>query len=752
MNRRWSQLFAAFLLVALMMAAAPLSAQDSTERDPEELARRLLGFNDEAAIPEPFPVYGVGDTALFWVSKANQTEPSQITAQVAAAAPGVYIWVEEGLDFNAEALAQTAAQLDGIFTLLRLADNQAGISVVPQSAAELALLRQLRLPDVDNDPHFYILFARDLSTSRNAFFNPANSIPTQWVNGGFTNQHEMLMVNTSAAPGLALDDPAYVSILAREYIKLLTFYNNPGQAAWLREALTWALLFEVEQRELTADDVRLFLQAPETSLIRVNSGAEISAGQMFLQYVRQRFGEPAMRELLAQPGAGISALDRVLQARGLTDLVTGSAISARDVFADFALTNVLNFALGDGRYAYTGLAAVDGLNAAASLVSDQFDFQLPDLTINQFGTAYLGLATTDGVDFTLVFQGAETTPRMPIPGPVDNHFYWSGNGINQNTALYRAFDLSGVSSATLTFDAWYMLVDGWNYGYVSASVDGGQTWTLLRPTTASANNVYGLAYGPGLSGISSTEPPRPFPFLGIGLEADGITIASIREDSPLVGTTVQVGDTIAGFDEQVWQGQPDLIGFLSNFNPGDVVNLYILRGEEFFSVEVTLAAHPTRRFVPDPVWVTQTIDLSAFAGQTVIVRFDTVSASDVTDRGLAIDHIAIPEIGYLDDAEAGVQGWTLNGWQQITNQVAQRFLLQFAVLDTTTISNSRVGQLISPSSALTSGAWDFSLKPGEILLLAISGLSDNTDYPARYGLAASTGAGAEPTTAPGQST
>jgi hypothetical protein len=215
---------------------------------------------------------------------------------------------------------------------------------------------------------------------------------------------------------------------------------------------------------------------------------------------------------------------------------------------------------------------------------------------------------------------------------------------------------------------------------------------------------------------------------------------------------VQVGDTIAGFDEQVWQGQPDLIGFLSNFEPGDTVNLYIQRGEEFFSVEVTLAAHPTRRFIPDPVWVKQSIDLSSFAGKTVIVRFDMVSSSDVTDRGLAVDNIAIPEIGYLDDAEAGVQGWTLNGWQQITNQVTQRFLLQFVVLNTTTISSSRVGQLISPASALTSGAWDFSLKPGEILLLAISGLNDNTDYPARYGLVASTGARTDPTAAPGEST
>ena len=66
-----------------------------------------------------------------------------------------------------------------------------------------------------------------------------------------------------------------------------------------------------------------------------------------------------------------------------------------------------------------------------------------------------------------------------MPNQPDNHFYWSGNGLHQNTAFSRTFDLSAVSSATLTFDAWHQLADGWNYGYVSVSDDAGKTFKPL---------------------------------------------------------------------------------------------------------------------------------------------------------------------------------------------------------------------------------------------------------------------------------
>ena len=158
----------------------------------------------------------------------------------------------------------------------------------------------------------------------------------------------------------------------------------------------------------------------------------------------------------------------VLASHGITDLVTDNPITAQDVFADFAMTNGLNAPIGDTRFAYT-MQAAQGLRAATPAVQDNFSFQVPGFTVSQYGTNYLALGATKAAQFQLSFSGATSVPRLPMPAQANNHFYWSGNGLYQNTSFSRAFDLTGVQSANLTFDAWHQLVEGWNYGYVSVS-------------------------------------------------------------------------------------------------------------------------------------------------------------------------------------------------------------------------------------------------------------------------------------------
>ena len=59
-----------------------------------------------------------------------------------------------------------------------------------------------------------------------------------------------------------------------------------------------------------------------------------------------------------------------------------------------------------------------------------------------------------------------------------------------DTRLTRAFDLSGVSSATLDYHLWYDLEEHWDYGYVMVSDDNGAHWDIL-PTahTVSADQI-----------------------------------------------------------------------------------------------------------------------------------------------------------------------------------------------------------------------------------------------------------------------
>jgi hypothetical protein len=75
------------------------------------------------------------------------------------------------------------------------------------------------------------------------------------------------------------------------------------------------------------------------------------------------------------------------------------------------------------------------------------------------------------------------------------------------------------------------------------------------------------------------------------------------------------------------------------------------------------------------VWLPEQIDLSGYAGQKVLVRFEYVTDDSVYLDGIVLDDIAIPELGFLDDGE-GDAGWTAEGFEHITTVLEQRFTVQ----------------------------------------------------------------------------
>ncbi len=723
-----------FLLLILL--TVPLQAQDSTARDPQAMAQRWLGWAGGPDVPLPLPAYEVGATAQFWVTKAGHASPTQIKATLAASVAFIDVWVEDGLEYKAGTLDALANRMQIAFVDFQLRANQGGFTTFPRTFAGIEDADRLPFADVDGDRRYTVLFAKDLNTTRNIIYNPANNLTTAWVANGWTNQQGMFIINTSATPSLAINDLTYFTLFARAFYSMLIEQNNPVQAPWMREAQSWYMMLDYLGTDISPSDFQTFFQTPDLPL--TSSDTERSAitavGQMFLRYVNQRFGPTVLRQLFTTTGSGLDQLTNVLTANGMTDLITDNPITGQDVFADFAMTNVLNAPIGDTRFTYT-LPAAAGLRASSLGAQDYFDFQAIRFPLQQYGTVSLGLSATKPVEFQLSFTGVPTVPRLPMPDQPNNHFYWSGNGLYQDTSLSHIFDLTGVQSATLTFDAWHQLSDGWNYGYVSASDDGGKTFKVLVSSGTATTNPNALAYGAGFTGISNPLPSRPFPYLGIGLEPNGITIASIAETSPLKGLDVKVGDTIAGHDGQLWQGKADITAYLSQFKPGDVISLYLQRDEKFFGVDVVLGKHPSRVIPSDPIWTQQEINLTAYAGKQIILRFDYVSADDKPDKGIAIDNLAIPEIGFKDDAESGVQGWTLNGWQQIDNVVPQRYVVQYALIaGTDSSSTSRVVRLIAPDDTATSGTWPFSLNANDTLLLVVSGINDATDLPATYTL------------------
>ena len=81
----------------------------------------------------------------------------------------------------------------------------------------------------------------------------------------------------------------------------------------------------------------------------------------------------------------------------------------------------------------------------------------------------------------------------------------------------------------------------------------------------------------------------------------------------------------------------------------------------------------------EPRWVQETFDLTPYAGQPVLVRFQVITDDTINRPGLCLDDISIPELAYSDDVEEGGGGWQAAGWLRATDQIPQDFLVQLIV-------------------------------------------------------------------------
>lgn len=729
------------ILSLLLFLALPVQAQEAaTTRDPYALAQRLLGYDGDVVFPPLTPVYRVGDTAEFWVSKANSDEPTQISARLVAATPRLYLWVEEGVAADTSAMQAVAQEIDQTFVTLRLEAVYGNPTIIPDVGQITDPTSLLSLPDVDHDPHLFVLYATDLGE---AFFsyNFNDELPAEIAPGGYSNQHELITINLSTLVDAPPDNPAFVTILTQALYEMLSYHHTPGQDQWLREANGMLVGRLLELPDIRPNAATAYMQQPNTSLIIPASsatGTAIPGGQqMFLDYVLQRVGFGPIQNVFQQPGRGLEPLDAGLAAAGLEDPISGKLLTGDQMFADFAAATVASYLVsqpfGDGRYLHQMAELPSNVPPSGFVIDKQLDIALSDLSVNQYATQYFYVDTPQASKIKLTFSGQPTTPLLRLPADADpeNTFYWSGRAANQAVTLTRAFDLTDADTATLTFDMWFDTPVAQHYAYVEVSTDGGATWTILAGDLSSANNRYGLAYGPGYTGISSTEAPRPFPIIGILLDADGITVTEVSAGGPASTSDLQAGDVIIGYDEQLWQGAPDVIGLLANYDPGDTINLYVQRGtNQRLSIPVTLGEHPTRVKQPDPVWVSQSIDLSDYAGQEILLRFEAISQPKGGGSGFALDNITIPEMDYADDAS----NWERNGWQVVNNQVPQPFVVQYITSGTAT-TPPRVRQLIAPGAEATSGEWHFDILTDEIVVFTVSALSHDTLEPARFDFA-----------------
>jgi hypothetical protein len=74
-------------------------------------------------------------------------------------------------------------------------------------------------------------------------------------------------------------------------------------------------------------------------------------------------------------------------------------------------------------------------------------------------------------------------------------------------------------------------------------------------------------------------------------------------------------------------------------------------------------------------WQEERVDLSAYAGKEITLRFDYVTDAAVNGIGMVIDDIRIDAIDYFTDLESDEGGWTAEGFVRIQNTLPQEFII-----------------------------------------------------------------------------
>jgi hypothetical protein len=213
---------------------------------------------------------------------------------------------------------------------------------------------------------------------------------------------------------------------------------------------------------------------------------------LFVAYFLGRFGEEAMKRVVAHPANGISGFDVVLADYGL---------SFEDVFADWLIANYLD-------------------NVRTSIPSDEIRYAYPDHVIgpvstdithreypvrrmsevHQYAADYIELGGKG--DLVVEFSGDTRVRLTPVDAHSGEYAWWSNRGDDSDAMLTRAFDLGSVDRATLHVWMWYDIEEDWDYAYVEISTDGGQTWDLLSGSRATTSNPNGNSFGSAYTGKS----------------------------------------------------------------------------------------------------------------------------------------------------------------------------------------------------------------------------------------------------------
>lgn len=416
----------------------------------------------------------VGDVETFFISDQANNSNYTIEATLVLALEHVLVYVEKGLDLDLAALERSARQFND--------------QIYPRNRE---LFGSEWTPGVDGDPRLTILNAR-IPGSVGGYFSGSDEVPRS-VNP-FSNEREMFYINIdSYLPGT----DEYASVLAHEFQHMIHWNEQRAVPTWFNEGLS-QLAEELNGFDPSSFAV-VYLANPDVQLTTWAEEQEArlphyAASYLFLSYFYEQYGDLTDLPSLIHANAGyhLEPLAEVARRRH-PDIASFS-----DLYADWAVANLVNDGrYAGGRYHYRHLPTTVQPLPLRSLVREQ---------VAQFGSDYWQFEASDR-ERVLRFDGSDQVGLIAAT-PDGQALWWSNRGDSTHTWLSRSFDLRHVSSATLHYRLWYDLEEHWDYGFVSVSTDGGQTFTPLETRYTTRDDPQGYNYGHAYTGRSGGEPAR----------------------------------------------------------------------------------------------------------------------------------------------------------------------------------------------------------------------------------------------------
>lgn len=583
-------------------------------------AMRLKGVSGIPEVVSTAPAnYAVGDTTDFTVNNLDTRESRTLSAQLVYVTQNVYFFVENGVPVDEN-------------DVRRLIDEFQN-KTYPTNRE---FFGSEWIPGVDGDPRLYMLYARGLGKHAGAYYDSISQFSR--LAHPYSNEKELIVLNADAGP---LSDAYWPPTLAHEFQHMIHWYQNRNAETWLNEG---ASMLAQSLNGFDAGSKMTFLNGPD---LQLNAWADLSsnleeagghydAAYLFMKYFLDRFGAKASQTLVANPATGIIAVDNTLSSLGLTDPATGKVLTAEDVFADWAVANFLNDRrISQRQYGYDGFA--EKVPAPTDTISGCPTGQI-SANVHQFGTRYIEINCRGRL--TIHFAGAQSVPLVPTQPYGGRYAMWSSRQDESDTTLTRAFDLSGVTSATLQYWAWWKIETDYDYAYVEVSTDGGKTWKIIQTPSGTGANPAGSNLGWGYTGCSGG------------------------------------GET----------------------------------GQNC-----------------SPQWVNEQVDLSAYAGQKILVRFEYITDAALSYDSLMLDDISVPEIDFTCSFENGACGWDGQGFARVDNVLPQTFVVQLIHRSGGQTSVERLSL-----DANQQGTLSFDLKSGDTGILVVSGTTPFTTQKANF--------------------